>query len=290
METTVLKTLRVIEALGESDKPRGITELSRELKLTKSNVHRLIETLAASGYVYRREGGRYELTLKLWELGMTVVSRLDLKEVAAPHLRELAARTAETVHLSVFDDGSVVYIEKIESSHPVRAYSRVGGRAPAYCVATGKALLAYQPPELINRIARTLIRFTRRTITNPEGFVRELERIKRDGYAVNQGEWRDSVCGVAAPIWDGSGVVVAAVGISGPVQRLPAKACLGFAPVVVAAAQRISHDLGYRAVRMPRTSLKRDVGQGARADHSQAAAAPVGVTGCRITKKGANGR
>jgi DNA-binding IclR family transcriptional regulator len=112
-------------------------------------------------------------------------------------------------------------------------------------VATGKALLAHQRPEVIASIAANLERFTPRTITKPEALYGELERVRRDRYAINRGQWREGVGGVAAPIRDGSGTVVAAVGISGPTDRLRLKVLRGFAPLVIATADKISRALGY---------------------------------------------
>jgi DNA-binding IclR family transcriptional regulator len=246
LEKTVMKGLLLVELLARSDVPRSVTELARELRLTKSNIHRLLRTLVSSGYAkYLPETRRYEASLKLWELGTLLVSRLDLKTVAAPRLQELASRTHESVHLSIFDGGDAVYIDKIEGLHPVRAYSRVGGRAPAHCVATGKVLLAHQRPDVIASIAANLERFTPHTITKPEILYDELERVRRDGYAINRGQWREGVGGVAAPIRDGGGAVVAAVGISGPTDRLRLKVLRSFTPLVIAAAERISRALGY---------------------------------------------
>jgi len=246
MEKTVLKGLTVMETLVRSDAACSVAQLARDLRLTKSNVHRLLRTLVTSGYAkYLSDTRRYEASLKLWELGTLMLSRLDLKVIAAPRLQELAARTHESVHLSIFDGGDTVYIDKIEGLHPVRAYSRIGGRAPAYCVATGKVLLAHQRPEVIARIAAHLERFTPQTITEPQLLYEELERVRRDGYAINRGQWREGVGGVAAPIRDGSGAVVAAVGISGPTDRLRLKVLRGFTPFVIATAQKISRELGY---------------------------------------------
>jgi IclR family KDG regulon transcriptional repressor len=246
MAKTVLKGFAVLETLAQSESPRSVTELARDLRFTKSNVHRLLRTLVTSGYVrYIPEVRRYETSLKLWELGTLLVSRLDLKVVAAPRLQELAARTHETVHLSIFDGTDAVYIDKIEGVHPVRAYSRVGGRAPAYCVATGKVLLAHQLPEVIAKVAAHLERHTPHTTTKPEVLYDELRRIRRDGYAINRGQWREGVGGAAAPIRDGSGAVVAAVGISGPTDRLRLKVLRSFVPFVIATAQKISRGLGY---------------------------------------------
>jgi len=248
LEKTFVKGLELVEALARSDRPRGVTELAVEMNLTKSNVHRLLKTLEHKGYLRRDAGtGHYGLSLKLWELGSSVVSQLDLRRAALPHLQRLADHTRETVHLSLLDGCDVVYVEKIDSPQPVRTYSRLGGRAPAYCVATGKAMLAFAPDAVIRAAARSIHPFTSRTVRNEKALRAELERVRAAGFAVNQGEWRGAVCGVAAPIRDISGAVIAATGVSGPAERLKPRRIKTLAPAVVAAADAISRALGYAA-------------------------------------------
>jgi len=117
---------------------------------------------------------------------------------------------------------------------------------PALCVATGKALLAYQPPELLADLVRgSLPRYTPRTITDPARVMRVLARVPRDGYAVNLGEYRLDVGGVAAPINDHTGCVVGAVGVTAPISRLPRARVKALVPLVVRAASEISERLGH---------------------------------------------
>lgn len=238
--------LRLIEALAVSEGPRGVTELAKELGLVKSNVHRLLRVLEHHGYIRRQDAsGRYTLSLKPWELGVQLLHRLDVRLIARPYMEELLERTRETVHLSVLDDLEVIYIDKIESPQPVRAYSRVGGRAPATCVATGKALLAHQKG-LVSEI--TLIGYTERSITDSKQFQEELAEIRSCGYAINRGEWRADVGGLAAPLFDASGNAIAAIGISGPLSRLDDTLLRRFAPDIVSIAANVSRGLGFRLI------------------------------------------
>lgn len=245
MEKTVVKAVGLLEALARSDAPRGVTELSRELELTKSNVHRLLETLRETGYVKRQDSGTYCLSLKIWQLGRSVISRIDLKDIALPHLEELAAHTGETARLTVFENDQGVCIQQIQSSNPIGLITRVGGSLLPYCSATGKALLAYQPPEVVERVGTSLVKFTPRTVGSRAELEQQLRRIRRQGFAFNFGEWRAAVSGVAAPIWDGEGNVVAAIGVSGPTARLSSKFLQTLAPVVRTSALRLSAALGY---------------------------------------------
>lgn len=251
-QTTLLNGLRLLEALAASRQPRGVTQLAEELGIVKSNAHRLLQALASKGYVRQDSASaRYACTLKLWGLATSVSERFDVAIVARPHIAELARRTKETVHLSVLEDGDVVYLDKIDSPQPVRAYSRVGGRAPAYCVATGKALLAFAPRDVLDNVSRKLKQHAPHTITDRKALERELLRVRDLGYAVNRGEWRESVGGIAAPIFGPSEQAVAAVGISGPVERLSVSRLREFAPHVVVAAENISRALGGLGRGMP---------------------------------------
>lgn len=244
MDKTVVKAFRLLERLAQSETPRGITALGEELELGKSNVHRLLSTLAGLGYVRNVGDGRYEATLRLWEMGTYAVSHNDIRSVAAPYLAELVAATGETAHLSVLSDAEVIYIDKIDGEHPVRAYSRIGGRAPAHAVATGKALLAFKSTDAISTLAATATRYTDKTLTGDE-LVQELSRVKREGVAFNYGEWREGVCGIAAPVRDSDRVVVAAMGISGPVERMKADTMESWVNVIREKAMAVSRALGY---------------------------------------------
>lgn len=246
MDLTLLKGLRLLEHLARSDQSRGVSDLARELELTKSNVHRTLQTLVDAGYVRKCAGsGHYECTLKLFELGSAILARTDIRQVAEGPMAELARITEETIHLSALQGRDVVYVHKIESPQPVRAYSSIGGRAPAYCVASGKALLAFTPGAL-EQFADPLPTYSPKSIGTVAALAKELEDIRRSGVAVNWGEWREAVRGVAAPIFDATGATVGSIGISGPAERLTEAAIEKFSPNVITAAAEISAALGHR--------------------------------------------
>jgi len=244
MDKTLLKGLAMIEALAQSRNPRGVSDLATEMDLTKSNVHRVLKTLESAGYVTQiASTARYRLSLKLWELGSKVMSRLDLKREAAEAMEDLSNATRETVHLSILDGAEVIYIDKIDSPEPIRAYSMIGGRAPAYAVATGKALLAFRQFDGIASIPITP--FTQNTVRDARELAAELARIRSQGYAVNTGEWREGVSGVAAPIFGPDGLAEAAIGVSGPITRFQPKRVKTLVEQVVRAASDVSARLGH---------------------------------------------
>lgn len=250
MEKTVVKALRVLEALAHSDGPRGVTDLARQLGLSKSNVYRLLETLRESRYVSRWDGnGQYQLSLKMWHLGSRVTARLDIKAIAARHLTALRDRTRETARLTVLDGDRGICIEQVETQLPMRIQTPIGGSLLLYCSSTGKAMLAFQSKAFIDAIASTMERFTATTVRSRRQLASELEQIRKDGFAINRGERVDGVCGIGAPVMNSAGDVRAAIGISGPAERLTPRVLRGYAPLVRDTARRLSHDLGAPAGR-----------------------------------------
>jgi DNA-binding IclR family transcriptional regulator len=248
METTVVKGLKVLEALAGSDGTRSLTDLANQCGISKSNAHRLLRTLEACGYVRRGADGRtYQATLRVWELGIRVFSRLDFRAVAVPHLHKLAKVTEETVHLSMCDRDEVIYLDKVDSIHAVRTYVDIGDRAPLYCSATGKAMLAHMPDETIRRIGGNLKRFTKNTVTSLSKLLADLERIRQQGHSVTCGEWRAGVLGIGRAVRSPSGQVIGAIGVAGPEERMRRSKLSRYADAVLEACSNIESDLGFGA-------------------------------------------
>ena len=247
MNNTLVKGLGIIELLAHSERPFGLTEIATALDLAKSNVHGLLQALTDAHYIVRDERtGRYSASIKLWELGSAVLSRLDLRVHAEQVMDRLLAQTRETVHLSVLDGDEVVYVHKLDSPNPVRAYTQIGGRAMAPCVATGKAMLAFRPQAVLERISQCLEGPTSATVVDPKKFLREMTRIRVQGFALNRGEWNENVYGIASPVTGVSGSVVAALGLSGPKERFKPAQIKNFSSLIVEAAAQVSMRLGAR--------------------------------------------
>jgi DNA-binding IclR family transcriptional regulator len=160
-------------------------------------------------------------------------------------METLALKTGESVHLSILDGLDTVYLDKIESKQPIAAYSRIGGRNPAWCVATGKAMLAYTGSN-IDALAPHFKKFTANTIYKPAAVKREFEKIRAKGFAVNDGEWHDGVCGIAAPIWESADQTAGAIGIAGPSSRFKKSQIRVWSGHVIEAAAAISRSLGFQ--------------------------------------------
>src|SRR6187549_2032546 len=216
MEQTVQKAMNLLEALVRSGHPRRLTELSRELGLTKPNVYRLLSTLTILGYVKKDPATTlYSPTLKLWEMGSLLVRDVDLVSAAAPRLRHLCDEAHESVQLAVFDAGFAVYVDKVDSSHPLKAMTTIGSRVPATVISTGKALLAWAGPQAVEQAMAQAKRFTPLTLMTRREVDQDLEETRTRGYSVNKGEFRPGVCGIAVPVRDRGGNVVASIGLWG---------------------------------------------------------------------------
>lgn len=244
IDKTVVKSLAMLERLVQLGRPVGVTELALATSLQKSNVHRILSTLKFMGYVRSNADSTYEPTLRMWELGQRIHAGMDIAAAARPHLKRLVQETDETSHLAIFDGNEVVYIDKIETANPVRAHTPLGGRAPAYCTASGKALLGGQPAAVIKEVARLSVRHTPTTLTRHDDLLQVVNQARERGYATNVGEFRPNVAGVAAPVMNQRGEVIAAVGIAGPLDRLKPTRLRQLAPVVISVATAISASLG----------------------------------------------
>lgn len=243
VDSTLAKGLQILEMLAASATSMGITELSTNLRINKSSVHRLIKSLGATGYVIQDKDRLYRASFKLWKLGISVMSHTNLAKVSARAMNALAKSTGESVHLSVLNGLRTLYIEKIDSAQPVRAYIPRGGEAPLHCVATGKILLAFNYSSLRDAMIGGLTRYTPKTITSISALDAEMARIRASGIAINSGEYRTDVVALAAAVRDPTDQIIGAIGISGPLSRMPRQRVKQLTPMVIEAGEAISAEL-----------------------------------------------
>jgi IclR family KDG regulon transcriptional repressor len=246
--TSVGAALRLLKEFSAEEPELGITLLAQRMGLAKSTVHRLASTLAGEGFLEQNPSNeRYRLGLSLFSLGTLVRRRMDVSREALPYLHELRDRTGESVHLAVIEGAEIMYLFNLESQQAIGMRSYLGLRKPAFCTSEGRAMLAFSSPTVLSRIIKKgLTAHTQKTITEPAALHKLLAQIKLKGYAVDDGESEQEMRGLAAPVWDANGAVIAAVGLAGPVPRLSKKSLRSFTPWVIAAAHGISARLGYR--------------------------------------------
>src|SRR5919206_1978164 len=208
----VMSARRALDVLGafSAERPEwSVTQMSQHLGVHKSTMSRLLSTMEAAGFVRRApNNGHYALGPRLLEMAALVLSRLDVRTVARPWLEELSRASQETVNLAVWDHDEAVNVDQVASTQPILYMGWIGRRTPAHASSTGKALLAYQPPEVIDRVlGRPLHAFTRSTVTDPVRLRQELSWIRECGYAIAEDEFQDGVTagGGAVPTRGGGG-------------------------------------------------------------------------------------
>jgi len=241
---TLGKGLDVMEALAEVEEI-SLTALAARLKSSNATLFRILATLVYRGYVEKLpQSGHYRLTLRNWQLGARALGRVALRDVALEPMRALAQKINESPHLGVLDGDGVVIVEKVECNQPVRVDTYVGQRAPAHCSALGKIILAFASTEAIDAAWQPQ-RFTRNTVIERAAFDKELAKVRRQGYAINRGEWRDGVCAVAIPLTDHNGKVSAGLSLTMPTARFSDQALEErFMPALRHAAAAIDAALG----------------------------------------------
>jgi len=247
--SSVTTALRLLKVFSEQEPELGISALSKRMGVAKSTAHRLASALLAEGMLEQNpDDGRYRLGIQLFTLGALVRRRLDVTKQALPFLYALREQTGETVHLAVLDDINVVYLFNLESDQAIRMRSYIGVRKPASCTAEGHVLLASRTPDVVSRVLKKgLIARTPNTTTDTQAFLKILDDARREGYSIDDEESEIGMRGIAAPVRDIAGTVVAAIGLGGPAQRLTKKALRAAVPHLISAADGISATLGYRA-------------------------------------------
>lgn len=243
VDSTLSKGLMILEALAQSRSGKGVTELGKELGLTKSNTFRLLQTLCVLGYAKSNSDKSYSATLKTWQVGRASIENLNLRELARPEMQKLSAATGETIYLAVPEGNQVVYIDKIDSSKPIRSWNPIGGTAPMHCVGTGKAILAANYDRLRDMIKHNLTRHTELTHTSITALDADMEKTRNRGYAFDTGEYRERILSFGAAITMADGAVVAALGISVPDVNLPADGEERFGELIAEAAEGVTRKL-----------------------------------------------
>lgn len=205
----------------EAQNSLGVTEISKMLSLHKSTTFGIISTLQKCGLLEQNElTGKYSLGMEIYRLGSKI--NLSLREICAPHLKQLVDSTGETVNLVTRYGNNVIYLDKIESPHSMRICTRIGQPYPMYSTAVGKAILAYLEPSERDEILLhvPLVAFTENTIVDRIKLEEQLVQIRRDGYAVDLEEMEYGLVCLAAPILNESGLPVASISVSGPLMRM----------------------------------------------------------------------
>jgi IclR family transcriptional regulator, pca regulon regulatory protein len=248
--------LAILSAFRSGRPVLGVSELGRDIGLSRSTTHRYVATLAALGYLQQDPSTKkYRLGPRVLDLGFSAINSMELREVAAPHLRELSDETGYTVNMAILDGVDIVYVERCRTARAgqreIDLNLHVGARLPAYCTSLGKVLLAYLPDDEL-QAAIAASDFAPRgpnTLTSKTALMAELKRVREHGFAISNEELAYGLRSIAAPVLTHDGVAAAAINLAVhssmvSMQDLVAR----LSPTLQRAAADISARLGYRPV------------------------------------------
>ena len=236
--------MSLLAALARHAAPVNLKQLATETRLHPSTAHRILSVMVDNRLVDRIEPGTYRLGIRLLELGSLVKSRISVRQEAVPHMHALHQALGEAVNLSVRRDDEVIYIERTAAgTSMMRVVQIIGGRAPLHITAVGKLFLAHDGAEKCSEYARRtgLPRFTLNTLTDADSLVKEIERIRRQGFAFDNEEAEKGVSCIGAGIYNDEGSLVAGLSVSAPSDRLNRS----WAAQVRQTAERISRAIGF---------------------------------------------
>ncbi|HTR13872.1 MAG TPA: IclR family transcriptional regulator C-terminal domain-containing protein [Roseiarcus sp.] len=245
---SLVRALSLLNRIAEApDEGVTLTELAQQVGLPSSTAHRLLITLEQERYVrFNNDGRLWSIGVQAFVTGCAFTKNRGLARIARPHLRRLMEETGETVNLAVEDEGEAVYLAQVECSQMMRAFARPGSRVPMHCSAVGKAIFSAASDKALAKILhqRGMPRLTVKTITSTAGLRTALQEARALGYAVDDEEHAVGLRCIAAPVYDETGDVVAAVSVSGPVVRISEERVSQLGQMMIASARAISADMG----------------------------------------------
>ncbi|MFZ4451186.1 IclR family transcriptional regulator [Salibacterium aidingense] len=214
--------LHVLKSFSEAEPELGVSDLAKELNLGVSTTHRLLTTLADEDFVVKnKQTNKYTLGLSVLQLTNTVTEQLHIIRESTPVLKKLTEETRESSHIGIIDKEEVIYLQKVDSQHPVRLDSHLGKRNPLHCTTSGLAILAFQSKDFIQeKLSGPLDTYTPYTIIDRKSLDNKLTNIQESGYAVCNQEFETNIFSIGAPVFKNRKTVIASINIAGPVQRI----------------------------------------------------------------------
>lgn len=248
MVQSVDRAISILKCFNERKRELKLSEIAEQLGLNKSTVHGIINTLKFHGLIEQDEKSqKYRLGLYLIMLGETVVNSLDVRSFGLPIVEDICQKLEETVHVCVLDCTDIVYIDKRECANSIRISTKIGSKFPAYCTADGKVLISYlDRSKQLRIIPDDIPKFTTNTITDKMEFVNQLDKIRENGYAIDNEEYEVGLVCVAAPVLDHTGSPKYGISVTGPRIRMTEDKIQEAIDVLKDAAHRISVRLGYK--------------------------------------------
>jgi DNA-binding IclR family transcriptional regulator len=245
--------LQILERFGQGTERMRLSEIARDIGISRSSAFRLVQTLKVLGYLERDEETKsYRLGSRVLSLGYAFLASKDVVEIARPILERLRDETGCSSHIGILDGNEVVYVGRVPSLQPVATNIRVGSRLPAHATTMGRMLLAYRSESEVKRLygRAKLQRYSTRTPGSYEELSAQLAGDRARGYAISHSSYEQGIASVAAPVFGAGGAIVAAINVSGPDGAIARQIFDStIRDAVCAAARAISSRLGYQALK-----------------------------------------
>jgi IclR family KDG regulon transcriptional repressor len=247
---SVERALDILLCFTREEPTRSLTQISESIHMSKTTVHRLLATLENKRFITRdKVTGLYRLGFRFIEMASLVLQDVQLHRWAHPYLERLAAECDETVDLSILDGSHVMYLDVIESPQRVKLAAAVGQRLPAFCTASGKAMLAHLPVEQVEKIlGENHTEYTERTPMSIPDILEDLRVTAERGYAISEQEYEPDINAVAVPILDADNHPIASIAIVGPSFRLTKDRLPGLGESIRKVTQMICNEVGLLAL------------------------------------------
>ena len=246
--SAILRAIRVLEAIAACHAPPQLAEICKAVGLPKPTVFRILSTLEHAGLVAREPGSkRYHCGPRMNQLAGEVLLTSPARSARRAILEELVEQVGETCNLTVANGSTVLCLDRVETSWPLKITITAGTTVPIHSSASGKLFMAHMPRRSRERLVRQLplVRNTLHTLTEPARLFEEFERIRERGYATEHEEYLQGICAIAVPVHDGEGRVMAALSLNAPVSRLPLEEALQMLPEMQVAAEAMSQTLDW---------------------------------------------
>ncbi|MDH6358356.1 IclR family transcriptional regulator [Parabacteroides sp. PF5-9] len=245
------KGIAVLEYLSLRSEGKTLQEIKTDLSISQTTAYRILNTLVRLDYLtYKEDNKRYKLSRKLLTLGFRSLNEHNLMETVLPHLRDLRDQVEETACFGVLGDEKGIFIEQAQGHHTFRFILSPGKSFELHCSAPGKAIMAYLPNTVRERYLSymTFTRYNERTLTNKEDYLKELEKVRQKGYALDNEEELNGVICIGAPVFNYTGYPCGSIWISGPKDRLSPAMITSSAEAIKEIAGKISAELGYSRI------------------------------------------
>jgi IclR family transcriptional regulator, KDG regulon repressor len=238
----VERALDVLKCFSRQTPELSMTQISERIGVHKSTVHRLLATLERNRFVERDPvTSVYRPGISFMQIASLALEQNDLRQLAAPVMRQLKETYQENIHLAVLDRSDVVYVHILESSQRIKLAAAIGQRLPAFATASGQAMLAFLPEaDVRHLLGETLPRFTAHTPISPETFIAALAGVRAAGFSISEREYEDEINAVAAPVFGRDGQPLASLAVAGPAYRLTQELMLKIGPDLIVAAATIA--------------------------------------------------